>query len=184
MNFMKRYIGRLSVCLIIAIVMGLSGFVIHKKFPVLQDVLSDDRYGDVAVSRPWITYQDRVVVFADTKKFHAGNLAYRIAKAGAAVAVIDTARAMRALESGADHCLNPERVGEPLEILSKWTGASKNKPSILAGIGDGALLPFLSAVAKSGAAARNLSVDFSVQLPDGIGLCSPLTATLTDGLPC
>jgi len=184
MNFIKKFIGRpLLAFLIIAIAGGLAWFAANKNFPILQDVISDSAYGIVTVSRPLVTYQDLVVVFADTKKFPAGNLAYRIAKAGAAVAVIDTARAMRALESGADHCLNPERVGEPLEILSKWSGASKSKPSILAGIGNGGLLPFLSAVAKSGAASRNLSVGFSVNLPDGTRLCSPLTSTLTDGHP-
>jgi len=184
MNFIKKIIGRwLFVFSITAILAGSVWIAVHKNFPIIQDVLSDDVYGDVTVSRPLITYQALVVVFVDTKEFHADKLAYRIAQAGAAVAVIDAARAMHALESGENHCLNPERIGETLEILSKWADSSKNKRSILAGIGNGGLLPFLSAVTKSSVASRNLSVDFSVQLPDGTGLCSPLTSTLMDGHP-
>ncbi len=176
----KRGLLTLPIILLAA---GLVWMAADKNFPVLQDVLSDDAYGEIAISRPLITYHDLAVIFVDTKQFHANDLAYRIAKTGAAAAVIDTARAIQALSGGANHCLSPERMKEPLEILSKWAGASKNKPSILAGIGDGGLLPLLSAMTRSGDGTRNLSVGFSIQLPDSVRLCSPLTSTITDGHP-
>ncbi|MBI5592485.1 MAG: virulence factor family protein [Deltaproteobacteria bacterium] len=182
MNFMHNFVGRLLFGFsMLAMMVGLVWFSAHKNFPILQDVLSDDLYGDIAVARPLITYQELVVVFVDTKRFHADDLAHRIARAGAAVAIIDTARAMRALASGGNHCLNADRVMEPMGMLSNWANASKDKRSILAGIGAGGLLPFLSAGTKSGGASRNLSVDFSAKLPDGSGPCSPLTSALIKG---
>ena len=182
MNFMRNPVGRLLFAFsILAIMVGLVWFAAHKNFPILQDVLSDDLYGNIPVARPFITYQELVVVFVDTKRFHAGDLAHRIAQAGAAVAIVDTARAMQALSSDENHCLNADRVMEPMGILSNWANASKDKRSILAGIGNGSLLPFLSAGRKSGGASRNLSVDFSAKLPDGSGPCSPLTSALIKG---
>ena len=98
MNFMRNPVGRLLFAFsILAIMVGLVWFAAHKNFPILQDVLSDDLYGNIPVARPFITYQELVVVFVDTKRFHAGDLAHRIAHAGVAVAIVDTARAMQAL---------------------------------------------------------------------------------------
>ena len=182
MSFMHNFNGRLLLVFSMAAMAVVSvWFAAHKNFPVLQDVLSGDVYGNISVARPLIAYQDLVVVFVDTKIFHADDLAHRIARAGAAVAIIDTARAMQVLVSGANHCLDANRVMEPVGILSNWANASKDKPFILAGIGNGGLLPFLSAGMKSGGASKNLSVGFSAKLPDGYGPCSPLTSAIVDG---
>ncbi len=182
MRFMLNLNGRLLLIFsVMAMAVGTVWFAAQKKFPILQDVLSDDVYGKIAVARPFIAYQDLVVVFLDTGSFPAGDLAHRIAKAGAAVAIVDTARALRALAGGENHCLKADRVMEPVGILSNWANASTDKRSILAGIGSGGLLPFLSAGTKSGGASRNLSVGFSVQLPDGSVPCPPVTAVQTNG---
>jgi type IV secretory pathway VirJ component len=182
MNLMHKLARRLMfIFSILAMMGGLVWFAAYKNFPVLQAVLSDKIYGDIQVARPLITYQELVVVFADTRKFHANDLAHRIAQSGAAVAIVDTARAMEALTGGENHCLNADRVMAPMGILSSWTKASKDKRSILAGIGDGGLLPFLSAGMKSGGASKNLSVDFSAKLPDRSVPCPPLTSVLIEG---
>jgi len=182
MKLMKNFAQRpLFVFSILALMAGLVWFAAHKNFPVLQTVLSDKIYGNIQVARPFITYRELVVVFADTGKYPAGDLAHRIAQSGAAVAIVDTARAMQALASGKNNCLNADRVMEPMGILSNWAKASKDKRTIMAGIGDGGLLPFLSAGTKSGGASRNLSVAFSVKLPDGTGICSPLASAITEG---
>ena len=182
MRIMLNLNGRLLLIFsVMAMAVGTVWFADQKNFPILQDVLSDDVYGKIAVARPFIAYQDLVVVFLDTGSFPAGDLAHRIAKAGAAVAIVDTARALRALAGGENHCLKADRVMESVGILSNWANASKDKRSILAGIGSGGLLPFLSAGTKSGGASRNLSVGFSAQLPDGSAPCSPVTAVQTKG---
>ena len=130
MNLIKELRATPFVCFLHAgLVAGLLWFAAHKNFPILQTVLSDEIYGDIRVARPLITYQELVVVFVDTRRFPAGDLAYRIAQSGAAVAIVDTARAMQALASGENHCLNADRVMEPMEILSSWAKASKDKRS-------------------------------------------------------
>jgi type IV secretory pathway VirJ component len=68
-----------------------------------------------------------------------------------------------------------------VQILSHWAHGSKDKRPILVGIGNGALLPFLFAGTKSGSTTRNLSVGFSVQLPDNVRVCAPLTSTTVQG---
>jgi type IV secretory pathway VirJ component len=182
MKLTKSFAQRLLLAFFMpALAAGLLWVAAHKQFPVLQTVLSEKIYGDIRVARPWITYQELVVVFVDTRRFPAGDLARRIAQSGAAVAIVDTARAMKALASGENHCLNTDRVMETMEILSRWAKASKNTPTILVGIGDGSLLPLLSAGMKSGGASKNLSVDFSATLPDGTGMCPPMTSVMLDG---
>ncbi len=159
---------------------GLALFAVHKNFPIVRDVLTDQAYGKIAVARPLLSSPDLVLVFADTKKFPAGDLARRIAQTGAAVAVVDTANALHALTGSDNRCMKADRIMEPMGILANWAHASNNKRSLLAGIEGGALLPFLSALTSSGA-ARNLSVGFSVKIPDGVELCAPLTVAQKQG---
>jgi type IV secretory pathway VirJ component len=182
MKFMNSFAQRLLfVFSILAVMAGSVWFAAYKNFPVIQAVLSDKTYGSIPAARPFITYQELVVVFVDAGRFHAVDLARRIAQSGAAVAIVDTARVMQALAGGGSSCLSADRIMEPMGILSNWAKASKEKDAILAGIGAGGLLPFLSAAAKSGGATKNLSVDFSAKLPDGIAPCSPLTSSRIDG---
>jgi type IV secretory pathway VirJ component len=182
MKFMHNFIRRRWVGLLItAMLAGLVWFAAHQHFPVVHDVLTNEVFGTLTVARPLLTSQNLVVVFADTKKFQAGDLAHRIAQAGDAVAIVDTARTFHALASNENHCLKADHVIDPVGILAKWAHASKDKPSILAGIEDGSLLPFLSALTKSGGTSRNLSVSFSVKIPAGIEPCPPPASRLIQG---
>ncbi len=182
MKFMQSFARRLFFVFFLPVVAaGSVWFAAHKNFPVIQAVLSDKAFGDIPVARPLITYQDLAVVFVDTRTFHAGELARRIARTGAAVAVVDAARAVQVLSTGMNNCLNADRVMDPMGILSNWAKASKDKRTILAGIGDGGLLPLLSAEMKSGGASKNLSVGFSAKLPHGAQPCPPLTSVRADG---
>jgi type IV secretory pathway VirJ component len=182
MKFKHTFTGRLLTgLLVMALPVGLALFAAHKNFPVVRDVLTSDVFGSLTVARPLISFQNLVVVFTDTKKYRADDLAHRIAQAGDAVAIVDTARAMHTLTGSKNKCLSADRVMEPAGILAKWAHASKDKHAILAGIEEGGLLPFLSALTKSSNALQNLSVGFSVKIPDGIELCSPLTSELKKG---
>jgi type IV secretory pathway VirJ component len=182
MPFAKKFTGKpLLAFSISAILVGSLFFAAHKNFPIIREVIPNAVYGNITLARPLITYQAMVVVFADTKRFSAENLAYRIAQAGAAAAIFDTDHALHAFSEGENHCLNPDRIIASEDILETWAHASKDKRSILAGIGNGGLLPFLSAGTKSGDRSRNLSVGFSAQLPDGVNVCSPWVSTMTQG---
>ena len=181
MKFNHNFAKRLLVGLIIAAsTVSLVLFAAHKNFPIVHNILSDQAYGTIAVARPLITSQDLVVVFADTKKFSADGLASRIAHTGAAVAVVDTSRALQALSDKDNHCLKAGRIREPMEILASWAHASKDKRTLMAGIEDGALLPFFSALTPSGA-SRNFSVGFTVKMPNGVEVCTPLASTQKEG---
>jgi type IV secretory pathway VirJ component len=164
-----------------AVVISLIFFAAHKNFPIIQEVLPNAVYGNITLARPLITHRAMVVVFVDTKKYPAENLAYRIAQAGATVAIFDTDHVLQVFSEGENHCLDPERVMASKDILATWAHASKDERSILAGIGSGSLLPFLSAGTKSDGGSRNLSVGFSAQLPDGINVCPPWTSAMTQG---
>ena len=181
MTFKHTFVKRLMIGLIIAAsTVGVVLYAAHKNFPIVHKVLSNQAYGNIAMARPLITSRGLVVVFADTKKFPAEGLAHRIAQSGTAVAVVDTSRALQALAGKDNHCLMTGRIMEPMRILANWAHASKDKRSLMAGIEDGALLPFLSALTPSGA-SRNLSVGFSVKMPAGVEVCSPLTSTQKQG---
>jgi type IV secretory pathway VirJ component len=182
MHAIKKFIQPLLPAFsLTTIAVSLVIFAAYKNFPIMHEVLSDPVYGNITFARPLITNRAMVVVFADTKKFHSNDLAHRIAQAGAAVAILDSDQVLQAIVEGENHCLNPDHISKPEEILSKWAHASKDKRSIVAGIGTGGLLPFLSAGIKSERASINLSVGFSVELPAGISVCSPLTSVKTQG---
>jgi type IV secretory pathway VirJ component len=182
MRLRYRFIAQLAVALaIVAAVIGLVRYAAHKNFPIIDDVLGDAVYGKITVARPLISFQSLAMIFADGKTFPAAALAARIAKTGVAVAVIDTGGALQALTGGGTHCLEAERIGEPLAILAKWAHAPEDTTSIVAGIGAGSLLPFLAAAARPDSASQNLSVNFSVNLPDKMDVCAPLSSKLIDG---
>ena len=166
---------------ILSLMAGLVWFAAHKNFPIAREVLSNDVYGSISVARPWIRFKDLVVVFADTTKFQADDLARRIAQDGSAVAIFDTSRVMQAISGSEDHCLDASRIREPLSLLSKWAHVSRGNPSVVAGVGEGGLLPLLFAGTASGKASRNLSVGFSVNLPEGMQVCSPFTSVPRKG---
>jgi type IV secretory pathway VirJ component len=181
-RFTKKLTGKILLAFSLsAVLIGLLFFAAQKNFPIVQEVLPNAIYGNIILARPFITHRAMIVVFVDTKKFPAENLAYRIAQAGAAVAIFDTDHALQVFSEGENHCLNPDRVMAVEDILATWAHASKDKPSIVAGIGNGSLLPFLSAGTKSGGGSKNLSVGFSAQLPDGINVCSPWISAITQG---
>jgi len=182
MRFINSFSGRLIMALaIFASVIGIVRYASYKNFPIIHAVLPNADYGKITVARPLISFQSLAVIFADGKKFPAGSLAERVAKTGVAVAVIDTGRALQTLTGNTTHCIDADRITDPFGILSKWADAPKGIYSILAGISEGSVLPFLAASAKAGGASINLSVNFSTDLKDKIDVCKPISSKSVDG---
>ena len=180
MTSLKRLIGR-SVFAFFVLAPLIVWFAVYENFPIVQDVLANNIFGTLTVARPLVRFKNLVVVFADTKKFHADEMAHRIAQAGDAVAIVDTTSALNALTGNETHCLDAELVMEPVRILANWSHSSKDKHQVLAGIEGGGLLSFLSALTKSDRLSNNLSVGFSVKLPEGAEICAPLTSAMIQG---
>ncbi len=182
MKFKRSILGLFLAALVIfAVILGVIRYAAYKNFPVVDGTVLDGTYGRITLARPLISFKTVAVVFADEKKFSAKALAKRIAKTGAAVAVFNQERAIKALTDAKTHCLDPSGIMAPLAIVTKWAHAPKGTFSILAGIGDGALLPFVAASTRSDGASMNLSVNFSVDLPDKTAVCSPLADKTADG---
>ncbi len=176
------FIGMLSAALaIFAVAVGLVRYASYRHFPIIGGTVTDGAYGTIALARPLISFQSLAVVFADGRKFHPDMLARRIAKTGVAVAVIDDQHAIQALTDKENGCLAPGRIADSLTTLAEWAHAAKDTPSIVAGIGGGALLPFAAAATKPDGASMNLSVGFSVSLPDKTRVCAPLASQRANG---
>lgn len=145
--------------------------ITHKYALIRQNQIFTDKYGAVSVAYRLLGNRQQVMVFVDTKKFQPKGLAEQIAQIGAKAIVLDAERVFRAIFSGQTSCLDPQQARDSIDTLVKEMSLSDDKPVIVSGIGDGALLPFLQAEAASAPNRTNVSIDFSVALPAEVTLC-------------
>lgn len=153
---------------------ALWAFAYQAKMPIRQSVLQTRQYGDISVAKPWFSSQGLVLVFADSKRFAPAQLAKDLASTGAAVAVVDAATAVQTFSDQGRHCLDAERITGPLQALETWAGTNAGR-KIIAGIGDGGLLPLLASTGKSVAVNGYLSIGFSAVVPKVTLICPPFT---------
>ena len=150
--------------------MGLC-FACHKNELVFHRNIVTDSFGTVSVASHLLGDRHQVLVFLDTKKYLPAALTQRIAGLGAHAAVVDMEGAFKGLSAGNQQCLDTSQVAASINTLLQEISLSDKKNLIISGIDDGALLPFLYAESSSGHKATNLSIDFSVKLPDDLTLC-------------
>ncbi|MDK9707581.1 MAG: hypothetical protein OEL83_11085 [Desulforhopalus sp.] len=148
-------------------------FAYHKNGLVWHTNIATDSFGPVSIAYPLFGNRQQVLVFADPKKYPPAELAERIARLRVQVAVIDTERVFKGRSAGTRQCLDASQVAASISTLLQEISMSDKKNLIVSGIDDGALLPFLYAESSSGHKATNLSIDFSVKLPDSLTLCPP-----------
>lgn len=145
----------------------------HKSGLVWHTNIAANSFGAVSVAYPLLGDHHQVLVFADAKKYPPAALAERIARLGAHAIVVDTESVFKGLTAGNQQCLNTSRVASSISTLLHEISMSDTRNLIISGIDDGALLPFLYAESSSEHKATNLSIDFSVKLPDSLTLCPP-----------
>ncbi|GAB6140133.1 hypothetical protein JCM14076_08620 [Methylosoma difficile] len=165
--------------LFIGLLLALAAFAVgllKNQPPVLNSISRLPNFGEVAIAKPLWGSQGFVVVFADTQKYPAAALGQRLARIGMTVAVVDTQAYFKRFSTATGVCLDATQVATAIAGLAEQLRLSANTPTVVAGISNGALLPFLNAQANAVRAATNLAVDFSVNVPDGLLLCAPLTA--------
>jgi type IV secretory pathway VirJ component len=143
--------------------------------PILQQTLNTENFGDIAVAEPMWSSQGLAVVFVDTKKFPAADLAQRVAATGVTAAIVDIWKVFDEFNSDTEECLGHNTIADSLKALSIELPTPSVNRLIIAGIDEGALIPFINAQSTSGNTVINLSIGFSVNLPTDLVLCPPLS---------
>lgn len=146
----------------------------HKNNFIWQKQLVTNKYGPVSVASPLLTSDQQVLVFVDTKKYPPENLAERIAHTGAKAVIVDTESAFKTFSADHPLCLDAKQVAASIHSLVKEISLTEDKPLIVSGIEDGALLPFLQAQSTSENNITDVSIEFSVELPASVTVCPPI----------
>jgi pimeloyl-ACP methyl ester carboxylesterase len=141
---------------------------------ILQESIQTEDFGNIAIAQPLWSSQGLTLAFADTEKFPATKLAKRLAATGVTAAVIDSVQFLQGFNAETGLCLDDLHISASLDALIKQLPKPLANHLIIAGIADGALIPFLNALSNSENDITNLSIGFSVTLPDKLILCPPL----------
>ncbi|WP_019865303.1 virulence factor family protein [Methylovulum miyakonense] len=149
---------------------------VYVKPPVVQELSRTESFGELTVTRPLWGSQGLAIVFADTKKFPASVLGRRVAALGMATAIINPWPFFKRFNAATGQCLDANAAATSIASLLKGLPPTSTKPLVIAGISEGALLPFLNAQSSQADTATNLAIDFSVNLPDGLAVCPPLAS--------
>jgi len=166
----------LFVCLILSLAALGLWLVSSINPPILQKTVTAENFGDITVARPAWNSKGMALVFVDTMTFPAIDLGKRLAATGVTVAIIDPAQFFNRYNAKSGQCLDANSIAASINILAKELHASSAKPLVIAGIADGALIPFINAQSTSATTATNLSIGFSVRLPADLVLCPPLSS--------
>lgn len=150
---------------------------VQKRPLLVEKQLTSENFGYISIAEPLWDSQGMVLVFVDTQKFPAKALAQRLAATGVTAAVIDTAKIFKHFNAENEECLDGHFVATTINALVTQLPDPAVNRLIVAGLADGALLPFLNAQAPLGNAAINLSIGFSVALPADLDLCPPLSSS-------
>ncbi len=146
---------------------------VHYHLPIRQKTIDTDQFGTLIVAHPLLGVDQQVLAFVDTKKNHPQELAEQIAGLGALAVIVDAERMIQSSSTGTKQCLAPKQIAASLQTLVTRIPMADEKPLIIGGIDDGALIPFLNAQAPTDRNMTNLSVGFSAVLPPTLSLCPP-----------
>ncbi len=163
----------------------------HITPPIVQKIADTDNLEGITLAEPLWGSQGLAVVFVDTQKFPARELAKRVAATGLSVAVIDSWQVFNEFNFETNQCLDSKFVDASIKAVTKALPITPFIPTvprwlaeylpiqpanhlIVGGITEGALIPFINAQGQNN--ASNLSIGFSVELPTDLSLCPPLSS--------
>ena len=175
----RKSILSILVALGLALAGGGYYFLTLKPQPVSKKA---EGFGSITVAWPRWNTQASTLVFFDTDANSASALAQRLAENGIASALINTDDFLQAYRGLNRPCLGPERLAGQLEQLSQDISFAKDKPLFIAGIEQGALIPYIHAQQESNPNISNISSGFSVKLPAGLRLCEPMAALIKESV--
>jgi type IV secretory pathway VirJ component len=145
------------------------------KPPIIQKIIHTENFGNVAVAEPIWGSKGLALVFVDSKTFSTGDLAKRVAATGITGAIVDVWKVFDEFSIENGECLDHKFVATSIDALKKKISNPSENRLIVAGIAEGALIPFINAQSISGNTATNLSIGFTVNLPTDLALCPPLS---------
>lgn len=156
----------------IGLIMTGMAWIGYKQPPTWQKSVYIDKLGDVAIIEPMWNSRGIVLVFADSSKFPANNLGRTIAENGITAVMVDALQYLKNQNAKTGQCLGVQQINSVIDKLKQNLPANQ---LIVAGIGEGALIPFIHAQSGPESGVTNLSIDFSVLLPEDLLLCPPLS---------
>ncbi len=151
-----------------------TGYFFSQKPIVNNRSSTSEKFGDISLTQPIWGVQALAIIFADTGKFFQDGQLHNLAANGIASALVDTAKFAKSFSSGSKECLDDKQLATLLASLKTEFSALEDNRIFIAGIGEGALMPFINAQSNSTAKVNNLSIGFSVNFPAGLKLCPPL----------
>ena len=163
----------LVVLLFSFIILSLVVFANFKAL-VFNKTIQTDVLGPVTVSQPLWASKGLVIAFVDFKSYSKNSLQQKLAVSGDTIALIDSSLVFNKFTIQTRECLSNEWLSSLVGSLTKAFPDAAIKHTVVAGISEGALLPFLSAQANVVEPASYVSVAFSVQLPKNLVLCPSL----------
>jgi len=166
----------LLACLLLTITVIGIGLLSPITPPILQTIINSDNVGEILVTRPAWSSQRLLLVFVDTQKFPAKAIGQKLAAAGVTAAVIDSVQFFKGFTVKTGQCLDTQHLTSSINTLVNALPTPAENKLIIAGISDGALIPFINAQSASANNATNLSISFSVTMPVDLVLCPPLSA--------
>jgi len=166
----------LFACLVFSLIVIGLWFASAITPPILQKTSHIDTVGDISVAQPAWGSERLLVVFADTKKFPDQALGQQLSAIGVTAAVIDSGQFFKGFTAKTGQCLDATHLTSAITALGSALPTPAGSKLIVAGIADGALLPFINAQSVSANNATNLSIGFSVTPPVDLVLCPPLSA--------
>ena len=141
--------------------------------PIVRYAVKAENVGQITIAKPWWGLQGVALVFVDSQKYPAGNLTGKLVNSGLAVAVVDVRELVGNYSGASSKCLSEQAVSESISTILRLLPTPADKPLFIAGIADGALVPFINAHTKTNANVAKISIGFSVDLPMGLHLCAP-----------
>lgn len=175
MNFRKN----LPVYALLALAIIFIAVLAHNKPPIIHSSINTDSFGAISLAEPLWGSQGLALIFLDTQRFNANDLENRLANLGLNTAIVDIHPVFKTFNTDSEQCMDGNSVASYLNELTKQLALSSENRLIVAGVSAGALIPFINALSSASVNnITNLSIDFSVNLPDNLHLCPPLTSQI------
>jgi type IV secretory pathway VirJ component len=143
------------------------------KPPIENKIITVQDLGDVAIAKPMWGVRTGALIFADSHQFSSAKLAQQLASLDVSAAVIDANSFLKLFSTQTNKCLDAKRLSDFITSIEKVIPAVKTDQLLIIGIGNGALVPFINAQSEAIENTANISVGFSVNIPNDLNFCSP-----------
>ena len=159
----------------------LCGFIIisfvglaYLKPPVFTKTIQTEALGPINIAQPLWGARGLVIAFVDFKTYPNESLQQKLAVTGDSLALIDSSLVFNKFTAQSGQCLTTEWLTGLLGEFTKALPDSANQHTVLVGIAEGALLPFLGSQTHNTEAISYVSIGFTVKIPKALVLCPNL----------